>query len=69
MTGAASVSSQALSAGRIKLAGPPGGPQLAATASAANPATSSGLSADLTQTELGAASVAMSEFKGASYWR
>ena len=63
------VSVQAESAGRIRLTGPPGGPKLAATASAASGATSSALSADFTQRELGPTMVGMSELSGASYWR
>jgi hypothetical protein len=66
---AALVSFQALSAGRIRQALPPGAPKLAATASAARAPTWSALSADLTQIELGAARAAMSELSGASYWR
>jgi hypothetical protein len=58
--------SQAESAGRIRLTGPPGGPKLAATASAARLATVSGLSADFAHSELGVTRVAMSEFSGAS---
>ena len=63
------VSDQALSAGRIRLAQPPGAPKLARTASAAIGPTESGVSADLTHSELGAAQPAMSLFSGASYWR
>ena len=69
MTGSPAAGSQAASAGRIRLTGPPGGPKLAATASAARPATASALSADLAHSELGFTRVAMSEFSGASYWR
>ena len=63
------VSSQAVSAGRIRLAQPPGTPKLACTASAARGPTSSGVSADLTHRLLGAAQPLMSLFSGASYWR
>ena len=69
ITGSPLVISQAESAGRIRLTGPPGGPKLAATASAARPATLSGVSAERTHRELGFTKVAMSEFNGASYWR
>ena len=60
-------SSQQVSAGTINVATRPGGPNEAATASAASRAIESGLSTVLTQSDTPLAIDAMSDCRGASY--
>ncbi len=63
-----SASLQAVSAGRISVAIPPGGLRAAATARAASCATFPASVEACTQLENGAATAAMSEASGASCW-
>ena len=55
------------SAGRTRVATQPGGPQAAATASAASPATSSARAVERNHPDTGPAMDAMSDCRGASY--